>query len=106
MNPVEFVRREHAALTALRRDLHAHPELGFEEHRTAEVVARELDPLPVIEEHGWPPLVRGVGMQGTHVEPDLPGMTQVAPAALPMRFAKAAGRPSVSRWRASDVEGM
>ena len=47
MNPVEFVRKEHAALTAVRRDLHAHPELGFEEHRTAEVVARELDALGV-----------------------------------------------------------
>ena len=45
MNPVEFVRNEHAALTALRRDLHAHPELGFEEHRTAEVVAREASSI-------------------------------------------------------------
>ena len=30
------------ALVALRRDLHAHPELGFEEHRTADVVAARL----------------------------------------------------------------
>lgn len=29
----------------LRRDLHAHPELRFEEHRTADVVARELEDL-------------------------------------------------------------
>jgi len=42
MTPIEFLRAQHAELTALRRDLHAHPELGFEEHRTAEVVTREL----------------------------------------------------------------
>jgi amidohydrolase len=30
-------------MTALRRDLHAHPELGFEEQRTAAIVARELE---------------------------------------------------------------
>lgn len=29
-------------LVALRRDLHAHPELAFEESRTADIVAREL----------------------------------------------------------------
>lgn len=30
-------------LIALRRDLHAHPELAFEEHRTADLVARHLE---------------------------------------------------------------
>jgi amidohydrolase len=35
------------ALIALRRDLHAHPELAFEEVRTAGVVRRELDRLAI-----------------------------------------------------------
>jgi amidohydrolase len=30
-------------LTALRRDLHAHPELGFEEERTSDIVAKLLE---------------------------------------------------------------
>src|SRR5262244_975788 len=29
-------------MTAWRQDLHAHPELGFEEHRTSEFVAGKL----------------------------------------------------------------
>ncbi|HEV8255604.1 MAG TPA: amidohydrolase, partial [Casimicrobiaceae bacterium] len=45
MGPVEYLRTQHTELTALRRDLHAHPELGFEEHRTVEVVTGELHRL-------------------------------------------------------------
>ena len=57
MNPIEHLQKDLAALTELRRDLHAHPELGFEEHRTAEVVVRELGALG-IEHHA------GVGKTG------------------------------------------
>jgi amidohydrolase len=32
----------HNDMTAWRQDLHAHPELGFEEHRTSEFVAGKL----------------------------------------------------------------
>jgi len=38
----EATRRIEAHLIEVRRDIHAHPELGFEEVRTAGVVAREL----------------------------------------------------------------
>ena len=30
-------------LSAIRRDIHAHPELGLEEYRTADLVARKLE---------------------------------------------------------------
>ena len=29
-------------LTEIRRDIHAHPELGFEENRTSDIVAEKL----------------------------------------------------------------
>ncbi|WP_256844339.1 MULTISPECIES: M20 aminoacylase family protein [unclassified Pantoea] len=44
-------------LVALRRDLHAHPELGFQEQRTSDVVANFLQQLG-IEVH------RGIGKTG------------------------------------------
>ncbi|HTI79081.1 MAG TPA: M20 aminoacylase family protein [Acetobacteraceae bacterium] len=42
-SPLEHVRRYHADLTEIRHDIHAHPELGLEEHRTADLVARKLE---------------------------------------------------------------
>ncbi len=38
----DAIAREIPDLIAIRRDLHAHPELGYEERRTSEVVQREL----------------------------------------------------------------
>ena len=32
-----------AELTDIRRDIDAHPEIGMNEHRTADLVARELE---------------------------------------------------------------
>ncbi len=57
MTPIDHIRRDHDALAAIRHDLHAHPELGMEEHRTAELVARKLEEWG-IEVH------RGVGGTG------------------------------------------
>ena len=45
--PVERIRPWHNELSELRRDLHAHPELGFEEHRTAGVVCEKLKALGI-----------------------------------------------------------
>ena len=46
-----------AELTAIRRDIHAHPEIGMEEYRTSELVAKQLEAWGV-EVH------RGVGKTG------------------------------------------
>ncbi len=40
--PVEKVRAFHAELKAIRHDIHAHPELAFQENRTADLVAGKL----------------------------------------------------------------
>ena len=76
MGPLEYLRTQHTELTALRRDLHAHPELGFEEHRTAEVVTGELDRLGV-EYHA------GVGKTG--VVAVIPGQRQDSGRAVGLR---------------------
>jgi len=55
--PVDHIARWQDAFTAVRRDLHAHPELGFEEERTARVVREALAALR-IEHHS------GIGRTG------------------------------------------
>lgn len=52
------IAQYHPELTALRRDLHAHPELGFEEHYTAGRVAQALQLCGVDEVH------TGIGRTG------------------------------------------
>ena len=47
MTPVEHIAPWQPAFAAMRRDLHAHPELGFEEERTARIVSETLTSLGI-----------------------------------------------------------
>ncbi len=55
---LQALRAWHGELTRIRRQLHTHPELGFEEHVTAALVASELERYGVDEIH------RGIGKTG------------------------------------------
>ncbi|APT58076.1 peptidase M20 [Roseomonas gilardii] len=56
-SPREALAALQPEMTEWRRDFHAHPEIGFEEHRTSEIVARKLEEWG-IEVH------RGIGKTG------------------------------------------
>jgi amidohydrolase len=55
---IKHISAYHAELTRIRRDLHAHPEIGFEEVRTAGIVAGEL------QSYGVDRIERGIGKTG------------------------------------------
>ncbi|APW40144.1 amidohydrolase [Rhodoferax koreense] len=57
MKVIDSIVTEAAAIKAVRRDIHAHPELCFEEVRTADVVAGKLTEWGV-------PIHRGLGTTG------------------------------------------
>ena len=57
MSVVDRIGAFHNEMTVWRRDIHAHPELGFEEHRTSDLVAERL------EEFGCE-VYRGIGRTG------------------------------------------
>ncbi len=57
MNIIADIDRQKSALIALRRDLHAHPELCFQERRTADIVALKLTDWGI-------PIHRGMGTTG------------------------------------------
>src|ERR1700712_5447182 len=42
MSPRTRLDELHSEMTAWRKDFHAHPEIGFEEERTSEIVATKL----------------------------------------------------------------
>jgi hippurate hydrolase len=57
MNLIEPILADAATIAAMRRDIHAHPELCYEENRTADVVAKALTEWGI-------PVHRGLGKTG------------------------------------------
>ena len=57
MKLIEPILADMAAITTIRRDIHAHPELCFQEERTADVIAKALTEWGI-------PIHRGLGKTG------------------------------------------
>ncbi len=57
MKLIDPIIEFHSELQRIRRDIHAHPELCFEEQRTADVVAEKLTAWGI-------PILRGMGVTG------------------------------------------
>jgi amidohydrolase len=57
MKPIESILADAASIAAMRRDIHAHPELCFEEKRTSDLIARALTDWGI-------PVHRGLGTTG------------------------------------------
>ena len=57
MNVIDSIVTQAASIAAVRRDIHAHPELCFEEVRTADVVAQKLTEWGI-------PIHQGLGKTG------------------------------------------
>ena len=69
---LEKIRPLVPELVAIRRDIHAHPELGLEEHRTAALVAEKLKSWGIETTEG----VGGTGVVGT-IRGKLPGQRSI-----------------------------
>ncbi len=57
MRMIESILADASAITALRRDIHAHPELCFQEQRTSDLIAKALTDWGI-------PIHRGMGTTG------------------------------------------
>ena len=57
MQLIESILADAASIAAMRRDIHAHPELCFEEERTADLIAKALTDWGI-------PIHRGLGKTG------------------------------------------
>lgn len=98
--PENWVDAAGAGLADLYRDLHAHPELSFQEHRTAQKVQEAIDPLGL-------DVTAGVGRTGVvGVLRNGPGPVVWLRAdfdALPVR--EQTGLPYASAARGTDADG-
>ncbi|MGH2176784.1 amidohydrolase, partial [Enterococcus faecalis] len=57
MKVIDSIVAQAAGMAAIRRDIHAHPELSFQERRTADLVAARLTEWGI-------PVHRGLGGTG------------------------------------------
>jgi amidohydrolase len=57
MKTIDSIVSQAASIAAIRRDIHAHPELCFEEQRTSDIVAKQLESWGI-------PIHRGLGKTG------------------------------------------
>ncbi len=71
-DPIDAIRAQLPELTAIRRDIHAHPEMGLEEVRTAALVAAKLREWGIEVTEG----VGGTGVVGT-IRGRLPGQRSI-----------------------------
>ena len=61
MNTIKELEDLQNEMQNWRRDIHAHPEIAFEEHRTAKIVAEKLESFGLEVETG----IAGTGVVGT-----------------------------------------
>ena len=61
MNTIKELEDLQQDMQTWRRDIHAHPEIAFEEHRTAQLVAEKLESFGIEVETG----IAGTGVVGT-----------------------------------------
>ncbi|MBV1879723.1 MAG: amidohydrolase [Pseudomonadales bacterium] len=61
MNALDTIKNYQQEMTSWRHDIHAHPELAFDEHRTAGIVAEKLRQFGLEVETG----IAGTGVVGT-----------------------------------------
>ena len=61
MNIIKELKDLQLEMQNWRRDIHAHPEIAFEEHRTAKIVAEKLESFGIEVETG----IAGTGVVGT-----------------------------------------
>jgi hippurate hydrolase len=75
-NPVDYIRAWQSDFASVRRDFHMHPELGFQEHRTAKLVAERLAAFG-IEHH--------VGIGKTGIVAVVPGRSLASGKTIALR---------------------
>ena len=61
MKIIPAIEQYQNEMTRWRRDIHAHPEIAFDEHRTAKIVAEKLESFGIEVETG----IAGTGVVGT-----------------------------------------